>query len=711
VVPGWLHRAAAISWRLLAIAGLAAVLVWLAFLLGTVTASVLLALIVAATFAPLVRRLRARGWSRTRAAASVTAAALLVGVGALLLLTLAFLPDLAAMVGSMQAGLAELRDAFAAASIPSDVAAEVEQAAEGLRAWVGEEFSALASAVASVVTVAILALFLTFFVLQDGEKAWAWLLQAATDRKRERIETSGRDALERVGGYLRGTAMLSAVLASAYAVFLWILGVPVVAPLAVLVFLGGFIPYLGGLLAMSVTLLVALSTVGPESTLILLVLMVVANILAANLIRPAVYGRSVRLHPAVVLVALPTGAAIAGIVGVFAAIPVTAFVVAIGGAIIDALEPETAAEQRREVSGWVDRLAQWSWRLLAVVGVLAVVLFLVGQAPLVVIPVVLATVIAATVAPLARVLRARGWREGRAALTVTGGAYLLILGIVVIAAAQLAAPLASAVNSSIDGAEQLGDDAGGTLGWVESVASTFGGNLLDAVNEVLRAIAAAGVVLVLAALLSFYFLRDGPAGWDVVLKRASAWRREELMGAGHRAVGILGGYMFGTAAISAVGAISQFLIMVILGLPFAIPIAILSFIAAFIPYIGGFITTGLAFLVAVAFGTPTQIAIMFVYTIVFNIVQGNVVTPMVYNRAVNLHPAVVLLAIPAGGAVAGIAGMFLVVPFLAVVAASWRTVLRVLGDEPPAPVPTPEAPPAVEPPVPIIEGSVPSSAD
>jgi predicted PurR-regulated permease PerM len=113
-----------------------------------------------------------------------------------------------------------------------------------------------------------------------------------------------------------------------------------------------------------------------------------------------------------------------------------------------------------------------------------------------------------------------------------------------------------------------------------------------------------------------------------------------------------------------------------------VPIAVLSFILCFIPYIGGFISTGLAFLIALQFGTTPQIVIMFIYTIVINIVQGNIVTPLVYNRAVNLHPAVVLLAVPAGGAVAGIAGMFLAVPILAVIAATWRTVLRTLGNKP-----------------------------
>ena len=65
----------------------------------------------------------------------------------------------------------------------------------------------------------------------------------------------------------------------------------------------------------------------------------------------------------------------------------------------------------------------------------------------------------------------------------------------------------------------------------------------------------------------------------------------------------------------------------------------------------------------------------------FNLVTGNIVTPLVYGRTVHLHPAVVLVAIPAGAAIAGILGMFIVVPALAVVAATWRTVLAVIGTQ------------------------------
>ncbi len=69
----------------------------------------------------------------------------------------------------------------------------------------------------------------------------------------------------------------------------------------------------------------------------------------------------------------------------------------------------------------------------------------------------------------------------------------------------------------------------------------------------------------------------------------------------------------------------------------------------------------------------------------FNIVQGSIIAPLVYGKAVSLHPAIVLLAIPAGGQLAGVVGMFLAVPVLGLIAASWRSVLQVLGDRPPTP--------------------------
>ncbi len=162
------------------------------------------------------------------------------------------------------------------------------------------------------------------------------------------------------------------------------------------------------------------------------------------------------------------------------------------------------------------------------------------------------------------------------------------------------------------------------------------------------------LALLLAMLMTYFFLRDGGSWWRAAIARLGPGRREPIAEAGTRAVNVLAGYMIGTAVISAFGGITSGLIMVILGLPLALPIAVLGFFAGSIPYIGSFITTALALLVTVALGDTSDIVIMLAFTVVFNIAQGHLVTPLVYGKSLSLHPAVVLMAIPVGNEIAGI---------------------------------------------------------
>lgn len=681
MVPVWLHRAAAFAWRFLAIAAFTAVLISVAFLLGTVTASILVALMIAAIFAPMTQRLRASGWSRSKAAAAVTGAAFLVAVAALVLLVILVIPELRELNAAIGGAIADLEEDLASGTAQDGVRLLLN-AAETAWEWLATEVAGLVGTVANVVTVAILALFLTFFVLSDGDRAEEWALQGTPREHRERIRAADGEVLRRVGGSLRGMAVVSVLLIAAYGAILALLGVPHVAGVASLGVLGGVIPYLGAIIPIGAAVILALASIETSATLVLLVALVGVTFIAERYVRPAVAGDAIRLHPAVILVVLPIGIAVAGVIGFVVAIPFTAVAIVLGRTIINALAPEQD-EGPGSVPGWYDRLAQWSWRLLVVFGAAAVVIFAIGQAPFIVGPIVLAAIVAATVAPMARGLRERGWGATLAAAVATGGVFLLIIGLIALALAQLAAPMADAIGSAIDAARNANEASGPSLEWLESLVAVIGGGLRDVVRSIAGALAIVSIVFVLASLLAFYLLRDAGRGWSRVLQLANPWRREALDVAGRRSADILGSYMFGTAAISGVGAVTQAAMMMILGLPFVVPIFVLSFILAFIPYIGGFISTGLAFLIALEYGTPPQVVVMFIFTIVINIVQGNIVTPLVYNRAVNLHPAVVLLAVPAGGAVAGIAGMFLAVPILAVIAATWRTVLSTLGNEPP----------------------------
>jgi predicted PurR-regulated permease PerM len=696
LVPGWLQRVAAYGWRILVTLALAIVAIQLAIILGTVTVSILIALIVAATFAPYVLSLRARGWGRAKAAGVVSLVALTVMTLTMILLGVAFLPYLGDLVANIQAGGAAIQEGLAGVSVPPPVAALVGLVIDDLRTFLADLVGDLVGPLAALVTSLILGGFLTFFLLLDGDRAWEWLVRPIQGWRADAITSSGRTALDRVGGYLRGTAVLAATDAISDLIFLWVLGVPLAGPLAVLVFVGGFVPYIGGFITTSIMVLVTYASNGPTDVVILLALITVMNLIQGNLLAPMIYGKALEVHPALVLMALPAGAALFGIVGLFAALPVVAFAMAVAPSIVLALddEPEDPEPEHAVVPVWLDRLGQWSWRSLIAIGLLAVTVALAVRVPEVVLPIVLAIVLAATLDPAAQRLRRRGWSRGRSALAVTAGTMLGITGIVIAAFAVMVGPLREMVSTAEVGAGRI---SFGDLG-IADVVHAFTSGMLTSVASLVGFAASLFVVLLLATLLTFYFLRDGEAIWERGIGRLHPARRDRLDEAGSRAAEVLGGYMIGTGVVSLFGAATTAIIMVILGLPLALPIAVIAFFLGYIPYIGSFIATGLAFLVTVAVGDTTDIVIMAIFTIVFNIAQGNFVAPLVYGKAVNLHPAVILLAIPAGSALAGIIGMFLVVPFLGVVAVTWRTVLRVIdrpGPDGPDALVRPDVPPTL----------------
>ena len=171
LVPGWLQRLAAIGWRLLAAIVLALVLLEIAVVLSTVTASILVAAIVAATFAPYVLALRDRGWSRIKAAAAVFLGAAFVISATLIVIAIAFIPYITQVLQTLSASLSTLKGILASVDIPPEIGIVIDQAASGLQAWLSGAASGLVSDLASVATVAILATFLTFFFMMDGDKA------------------------------------------------------------------------------------------------------------------------------------------------------------------------------------------------------------------------------------------------------------------------------------------------------------------------------------------------------------------------------------------------------------------------------------------------------------------------------------------------------------------------------------------------------------
>jgi predicted PurR-regulated permease PerM len=682
VVPEWLINVAALGWRVVAILALAVIVALLCSLLWTVTASIAVATVVAALFAPLVVQLTRRGRSRGAAAGLVWFAAIATIAGALLLLALAFLPYLGEVVARVDAGLAAVDGRLAALDIPPAVASAVRSVLIALRSLGGTMGEAVLGSISGMATVLLLSTFLVFFFLRDGDQAWRWAFQAFSPHKQGRITAAGQDALGRVGGYLRGTAVLSFLIAVTDLVFMLILGVPLAAPLAVLVFFAGFIPYFGGLATTIVIVTITFAAIGPWPVVILLAAIAVRNAILGYGVRPALYGRRTNLHPALVLVALPAGYQIAGVIGLFVAVPVTAIILAAAATVVAVVEPEIPPPLPVLVPAWLDRIAQWSWRLLAGLAMVAAVIAIFVTVPTLVIPLVLATVLAATVNPLVEALERRGQSRAKASAVAVGGGFLAVVVVLGLALGSLIGHVDGLVATVISGSDTMNGAMGGHLGMLVRLVTVGGGQTAETVHAIADGAATVAVIVVLSTLLTLYLLRDGGRLWGRLVVHAVPHVQDELRGAGKRAFDVLGGYMAGTAIISLVGAASQLLIMLVLGIDLALPIFVLSFFLCFIPYIGGFVSTGIALLVTASVGSPTDLVIMGIFTVVFNIVTGNVVGPIVYGKTAHLHPALVLIAIPAGAAIAGILGMFFVVPVLGVVVVTWRSVLAVIGARP-----------------------------
>ena len=690
LVPGWLDRLAAIGWRVLVAVAVVVVAIYIAVFLQIVTGAIVVALIVAATAYPLIVNLRAeRGWPRARAAGAVSLLALLIVLGVIVLIAVAFLPYVAEVIRLAREGAAEFTAALASLGLPEPLDAFIERAIDRAQTSILESIQQFVLPIANLVTILIIGGFLMFYVLEDGDRAWAKATSEIDQWRADALTGRGLLALEQVGGFLRNAAVTAVVDATTDWFFLMLLGVPFAGPLAVVVFFGAFVPVVGGLVTTSLLFLVTLASSGFPAALALLALIAITNLIQNRFIAPRVSGPGLSVHPALAVVAVIAAGWLFGFVGVFGALPFIAIVSAFAPAVVAAL----GTAQMNEDDGaslvpiWLDRIAQWGWRLLVVlaVGWLMIQVFVV---PLFTAPVVLALLLGAALGPAVDGLARRGLSRTWATLAVCFASLAVVVLVLAITIVAIGQSLPEIVAQAGIGADNLG--LGTTpRALVDSVGEFLVGNFLPVLANVLGIV----VALLIAAVLTFFFLRDGASWWGQIVARIPAAQRDRVDGMGTLSADILRGTTIGTAISSFAGAVLQWFTMFILGLPLAFPIGVLTFFFGFIPYFGSLVTTTLGFLVAVAVGEPIDIVLMFIFTIVFNIVQGNVVAPLVFGKTFSVHPSVVLLAAPAGGAIGGILGMVMITPLLSIIGKTWRTVIH-LFDPSDAETPTVTSPAA-----------------
>ena len=371
------------------------------------------------------------------------------------------------------------------------------------------------------------------------------------------------------------------------------------------------------------------------------------------------------------------------------------------------LDQSTVSRDDAEVPHSLRIAAAWSWRLI-VVGVVGwVLLRFISSVKIVVIPLAIAMLLSALLAP------AVGWLL-RARLPRSLATFLVLVGGI----AAVAGTLTLVVNQFMDGLPQLTNNASQGILQIQEWAQTgplhltneqvdaaikSGQNWVNANTSSLTATGVAtattlaevltGALLVLFA--TFFFLRDGRKIWRFIVRLFPVNARWQLSDAGDASWATLGSYVRATVLVAFIDAVGIGLALVVLKVPFPFPLAALVFLGAFIPIVGASVSGAVAVLVALVDRGWVIALFVLIAVLIVQQVEGHVLQPLIMGRAVAIHPLVVIIGIASGVVLAGIVGALVAVPLIAVLNTGIRRLARHRPEVPPDAVVVTATAPAV----------------
>jgi predicted PurR-regulated permease PerM len=359
----------------------------------------------------------------------------------------------------------------------------------------------------------------------------------------------------------------------------------------------------------------------------------------------------------------------------------------------DGSRDERLAVVKPPATLWSDGFGKLATRCVQIIAILIVVIgivFAITQLSLVFIPVAIALILAAAFHPIMHAMRKKmpsivaTWIALLAIVVVLGGVGWLIVSAV-------RNQLDELIDSAAEGIDRLHDyvltlpfsiSEEQITGFRDSAvdfltSSQFGSGALAGVGAASNFL----VGLFLMIVLLFFFLKDGPKIWEFLLRPFVGEQYERARRIGDKSVTTLGGYVRGTAAVAAVDAIGIGAVLFFLGVPLALPLAVMVFVLAFIPLVGATLAGALAVLVALVANDPITAVWVLVAVIGVNQLEGNFLQPILMGRSLKLHPLVILVALTAGTILGGIVGAVLSVPIAAV---AWGVISVWNGEHEPA---------------------------
>ena len=335
-VPSWLDTTVQYTWRALVLLIGAAVLIVALTRLYLVSLPIIIALILSTLCVPPARRLERAGWPRLAAAGLVVVGGVGSFFGVIALMTPAFVDQIQELGPTVAEGFDQLLLWLEEGPIGYD-REQLDQlldtamsALSGAAGTIASQLGNVAVAIVEGFTALALALVLLFFFVKDGEQLVSWFLKMTPAAHRDDVRAAGQRGWVALSGFVRGTSLVALIDAVGIGLGLLILDIPLVLPLSVLVFFGGFVPVIGAFVTGFLAVLVALADQGLQAAVIMTLIVLLVQQIESNLLQPTIMKRAVSLHPVVILAVLTAGAVLVGIVGAFLAVPVTAVVAAVG---------------------------------------------------------------------------------------------------------------------------------------------------------------------------------------------------------------------------------------------------------------------------------------------------------------------------------------------------------------------------------------------
>lgn len=348
--------------------------------------------------------------------------------------------------------------------------------------------------------------------------------------------------------------------------------------------------------------------------------------------------------------------------------------------MVDDVPRTTPTRAHPDVHPTVHRLAAYSWRLIAIGVVAWVLLQVLATLRIVVFPVVVALFITVVLTPPARFLREHGVRP----LAAVWAVFLGFLGIIVLAGFLIVPALADefsdlgpTVEDGIDSVEdwlvedspfdldreridELRDQLSDRVG---EAARGSSGVILD--TAVLVAEVFAGILLSLV--MTFFFLKDGEKFQQWALRRIPPEHRDAARRGADRGWRTVAAYLRGSAILGIVEGVIIGLTLLLTGASLVVPVMVLTFLAAFVPFVGAIVAGTIAVAVALATGGFTSALIVAGVALAVQQLDNDLLAPFIFGKALDLHPLIILVSVAAGGTLAGLAGAFLAVPLTATI--------------------------------------------